>query len=129
MRNLAPQIHRQRMIIEGWTPERPGQEELRSYLLGLSLPEVMAMHIISIDTSDSAYGPAAMCHWDYSGVAVMVWYMSHGGSFVSVDIHSCKPYSYELPVNFTERFLKLDPISWGAVMPELAVSLTQPAGL
>lgn len=126
MRNLAPQIHRQRVIIEGWTIYRPTKEELEPYLTQLS--RVMEMRVIDIALSDSPYGPAAMCHWDFSGVAVMVWYMNHGGSFISVDLHSCKPFSYETPVELTESYLKLDPMSWGVVMPELAVGTTLTEG-
>jgi len=116
------------MIIEGWTQYQPTKEELQPYLHQLSSERVMNMRVIDIALSDSPYGPAAMCHWDFSGVAVMVWHMNHGGSFISVDLHSCKPFSYETPLEFTEKFLCLDPVAWGVVMPELAVGTTLTEG-
>lgn len=102
MENLAPDIHRQRLVIEG-TPVRPiSDAEIRAYLAELS--EVIGMKTLLTPVTHlcDKYGWAGWIHWETSGAHFYAWDVPR--LFFSVDIYTCKPFDPADAVRFTKLF-------------------------
>jgi hypothetical protein len=61
-----------------------------------------------------------MCHWEYSGWALMGWNLPDETSFATVDIHSCRPFDYVTAVAVTQALLRPDRIEYSPVLSGLA---------
>jgi hypothetical protein len=102
MIDLAPEIHRQRAIIEGY-PSRPiTAPEIKDYLRGLST--VLDMKALSepVTHRSDKYGEAAWIHWETSGAHFYAW--DQPTLFFSVDIYTCKPFDVRDAVAYTATF-------------------------
>lgn len=119
MFDLAPRIHRQRMVMEfrrqdGWITE----EEIRRF--SAELAGDMGMNVIDLSvTMAGGYGLAGMCHWDFSGWALMAWDQPGGSAFATIDLHSCKPFDYQLAVTIAHRIFRPGSLVWRPVLAEL----------
>jgi S-adenosylmethionine decarboxylase len=102
--DLAPEIFRQRLVVEG-VPEAPVCDRaIHSYLLGLSDVCAMKVLIDPVTHRSERYGWAGWIHWEASGVHVYAW--ESPILFFSVDIYTCKPFDQSAVVDFTGSAFK-----------------------
>ena len=101
--DLAPAIHRQRLVIEGLVPDVIGAETISSYLSALSDVLGMRALIAPITHRSDTYGWAGWIHWETSGAHFYAW--ESPLRFFSVDVYACKPFVAQDAVAFTEEFL------------------------
>ena len=107
MRDLAPHIHRQRLVIEG-TPAAPiTAEEITEYLSKLSVELDMVEILAPVMHQSDLYGWAGWIHWETSGAHFYAW---DEPLFFSVDIYTCKAFSAEAAVRFTDTFFAASEI-------------------
>ncbi len=108
MRDLAPEIHRQRLVIEGYPQQALQAADIENYLSKMS--EVLGMNKLQepVTNLSSRYGWAGWIHWENSGAHFYAWESPR--LFFSVDIYTCKSFDPEKAVNFTREFLKADVI-------------------
>ena len=103
MKDLAPDIVRKRMIIEG-TVKRPFKgEAMTSYCEQLT--EVLDMTPVTSPMCNYAarYGWCAYMHWKESGIHIYSW-DKHTPPFFSIDIYTCKVFNELDVVKFTKDF-------------------------
>jgi hypothetical protein len=102
MPDLAPMIHRQRMVVEG-TMSRPIDDQMiRRYLTGLGVVIDMRVLAAPVTHRSARYGWAGWVHWETSGAHLYAW--EQPLLFFSVDIYSCKPFDPLDVVRFTETY-------------------------
>ena len=102
-RDLAPEIVRQRLVIEG-IPARPvGDEQIRRYLSALSREVDMVQLREPVTHRSDRYGWAGWIHWETSGAHFYAWEQPR--LFFSVDMYTCKAFDVDTAVSFTRRFL------------------------
>ena len=102
MRDLAPEIHRQRLVIEGY-PEAPiTAPDIADYLSKLS--EILQMQVLQspVTNLSSRYGWAGWIHWETSGAHFYAWEQPR--LFFSVDIYTCRAFDPADAVRFTAEF-------------------------
>ncbi len=102
MRDLAPQIYRQRLIIEGTCPSPVTAEQIIAYLTELSVVCEMNLLLEPVTHRSDAFGWAGWVHWESSGAHFYAWDEPY--PFFSVDIYTCKRFDSSQAVEFTERF-------------------------
>jgi S-adenosylmethionine decarboxylase len=109
MPDLAPMIHRQRLVIEG-TPARPvSAEEIGRYLTGLSTVCGMVTLIEPVTHRSDRYGWAGWIHWETSGAHFYAW--EQPVLFFSVDIYTCRAFSDVDAVEYTRDFFAAGEIA------------------
>lgn len=112
MKDLEPQVYRQRLIIEGhYTVEGINGETIRKYLNALS--KVIKMRIFSGPYSwppDKWDNPKIKLYelngfvaWTESGSHVYAWRFC---KFFTVDIYSCKKFGNKKVLDFTRKFYR-----------------------
>ena len=112
-RDLAPEIHRQRLIVEG-VPSRPVTDlDIRNYLTELS--GVLGMIALNepVTHNSEKFGWAGWIHWETSGAHIYAWEKPR--LFFSVDIYTCAPFRDEEAVKFTARFFGTTEIAGRSV--------------
>ena len=108
MKDLAPDIYRQRLVIEGY-PEKPiSDEEIKRYLSALSIEIDMKQLIEPVTDRSDLYGWAGWIHWETSGAHLYAW--EQPKLFFSVDIYTCKAFKPEDAVAFTKDFFNASEI-------------------
>ena len=109
-KNLAPNIIRQRLIIEGTTDKIVEPELMKQYLLALA--DVTKMEVLSGPEARSAHelGYGGWIHWRTSGTH----FYSYPGNpaLFTVDTYTCKPFSVPEVVEFTKKFFNAREIVW-----------------
>ncbi|WP_237492534.1 S-adenosylmethionine decarboxylase [Modestobacter sp. L9-4] len=102
-RDLAPDILRQRLVIEG-VPARPVDDlQIRQYLSALSREVDMVQLLEPVTHRSDLYGWAGWIHWETSGAHFYAWEQPR--LFFSVDIYTCKAFDVDTAVSFTQGFL------------------------
>jgi hypothetical protein len=110
MRDLAPEIYRQRAVIEGY-PDRPLEaEEIKEYLRQLSAVLEMKTLIDPVTHRSDTYGEAAWIHWENSGAHFYAWDVPR--LFFSVDIYTCKMFDVKDAVEFTKDYFSATAIEY-----------------
>lgn len=109
MKDLAPQIHRQRLVIEGHPVKPITDEDIKKYLSELSIVTDMNQLLEPVTHCSDLYGWAGWIHWETSGAHFYAWERPH--LFFSVDIYTCKPFDPLTVVEFTERFFSASVIT------------------
>lgn len=110
MQDLAPEIYRQRAVIEGY-PTRPLKaDEIKKYLKQLSEVLGMVTIIEPVTHRSELYGEAAWIHWETSGAHFYAWDVPR--LFFSVDIYTCKEFKVEDAVNFTREYFNATKIEF-----------------
>lgn len=109
-KNLAPNLVRQRVIIEATTPTLIEPEQIKSYLLELA--KVTDMVVLSGPYAYSAHemGYGGWIHWKTSGAHVYSYPTQP--ALVTVDCYTCKPFSVKGAVDFTKKYFKTKEIVW-----------------
>lgn len=110
MRDLAPSIHRQRLVIEGYPSRVLGAVDIENFLSKMS--EVLQMNKLQepVTNLSSRYGWAGWIHWENSGAHFYSW--DRPISFFSVDIYTCKSFDPIAAVDFTRSELGAETIEF-----------------
>ncbi|MDO8634169.1 MAG: S-adenosylmethionine decarboxylase [archaeon] len=103
-KNLAPDLVRQRVIIECTTKKMVSQEQIKKYLLGLA--KVTKMQVLSGPFTDTAHelGESGWVHWKTSGAHVYSYPTK--SPLLTVDCYTCKPFSVKDAVDFTKKYFE-----------------------
>ena len=100
--DLAPEIFRQRLIIEGLVDAPIGPEQIVTYLSRLSDALGMITLLEPVTHQSDRYGWAGWIHWETSGAHFYGWDVPR--RFFSVDIYTCKAFDISDAVAFTRDF-------------------------
>jgi hypothetical protein len=101
-RDLAPMIHRQRLVVEGTCREPITDDRIRSYLSGLSVVCGMKPLMEPATHRSDAHGWAGWIHWEDSGAHFYAW--EEPMLFFSVDIYTCKRFDAVAASQFTRDY-------------------------
>lgn len=112
MKNLAPKIYRQRLVIEGTCGKAITKKDIIDYLSKLSTTIKMKALMKPI-ANYSRFGWAGWIHWESSGAHFYAW--DKPFIFFSVDIYSCKKFLVRNTVNFTKRYFQTTAIEIKAI--------------
>ena len=110
MVDLAPDIYRQRLVIEGLVSAPISSDEIVAYLSELSVVLEMVTLITPVTHQSDTYGWAGWIHWETSGAHFYAW--DQPRLFFSVDIYTCKAFSAARAVDFTQRFFRASEVSY-----------------
>jgi len=110
MEDLAPEIYRQRLVIEGYPREAINDKQIKTYLSQLSNEIDMHELLEPVTHRSDRFGWAGWIHWETSGAHFYAWEQPR--LFFSVDIYTCKQFSPDRAVKFTEDFFKTDRIAF-----------------
>lgn len=108
MRDLAPEIHRQRLVVEGLVSTPIGAEAIVTYLTALGSVTDMRVLTEPVTHLSPSYGWAGWVHWETSGAHFYAWDVPR--RFFSVDIYTCKAFDPDAVVAFTRRFFDADEV-------------------
>jgi S-adenosylmethionine decarboxylase len=106
MRDLAPEIFRQRLLVEGRYGREIGADEVRAFLEGLAAHLGMRAYGEPTIHSPAGEGKAQNQGYDAflplvdSGIALYVWTAAR---FFSVVIFTCKPFDVAAALDFTRE--------------------------
>ena len=113
MKDLAPMICRQRLIVEG-IPAKPIDDQMiKDYLSQLSPKLEMITIAEPVTHLSDKFGWSGWIHWSTSGAHFYAW--ERPLLFFSVDIYTCKAFSAETAVEFTKQFFNASEISYKEV--------------
>ncbi len=107
MQRLAPEIFRQRLLLEGFFTIEVNGESLSAYLLGLAAHLGMRAYAAPTIHAPGGLGKAENQGYDAflplidSGVAAYVW---TGPRFFSIVVYTCKAFDPEAAIDYTLRF-------------------------
>ncbi|MGZ4676063.1 MAG: S-adenosylmethionine decarboxylase [Acidimicrobiia bacterium] len=101
-RDLAPAIHRQRLVVEGIPAAPIGADQIVDYLRGLSEVCGMRTLIEPVTHRSDRYGWAGWIHWETSGAHFYAWETPQ--LFFSVDIYTCKAFDEHAATDYTAHF-------------------------
>ena len=103
-KNLAPNLVRQRVIIECTTNTIVKPEQIKSYLVELA--KITKMEVLSKPKAYSAHdmGYGGWIHWKSSGAAVYSYPTNL--PLLTVDCYTCKPFSAKVAAEFTKKYFK-----------------------
>lgn len=110
MKDLAPDIYRQRAVIEGYPNKPLKASEIKEYLSKLSDIIGMITLIEPVTHRSEHYGEAAWIHWETSGAHFYAWDVPR--LFFSVDIYTCKKFDVKDAVDFTKQFFGVDTLEF-----------------
>jgi hypothetical protein len=110
MKDLAPEIYRQRLVIEGYPTAPLKAVEIKEYLKKLSDVIKMKALIEPVTHRSDLYGEAAWIHWETSGAHFYAWDVPR--LFFSVDIYACKAFNAEEAVEFTRNYFKATEVAY-----------------
>jgi hypothetical protein len=107
-RDLAPEIVRQRLVIEGVPAAPISAAQIREYLSALSRVTDMVQLIEPVTHCSDLYGWAGWIHWETSGAHFYAWEQPR--LFFSVDVYTCKAFDEDTAVAFTRDFFQAAPV-------------------
>ena len=113
MKDLAPTILRQRLIIEGYPGFIIEPSHIKEYLSRLS--KVLKMRTLTdpVTSKSPKFGWAGWIHWETSGAHFYGW--RRPLLFFSVDIYTCKAFEVKAAVAFTQEFFAAHEIVYKSV--------------
>ncbi len=110
MVDLAPEIYRQRLVVEGLVTAPITAAQIEDYLSRLSVVLDMVTLIHPVTHQSDKYGWAGWIHWETSGAHFYGWDVPR--LFFSVDIYTCKAFSAESAVEFTREYFGATKIAY-----------------
>lgn len=112
MKDLAPQIHRQRLVVEGYpqSADHITADKIKEYLKKLSDVTEMITLIEPVTHRSDLYGEAAWIHWETSGAHFYAW--EQPLLFFSVDIYTCKAFDPQKVLDFTREFFETSELEY-----------------
>lgn len=108
MKDLAPDIYRQRLVIEGYPTTTITDVQIKDYLAQLADVLDMKTILAPITHKSSMFGWAGWIHWETSGAHFYAW--DNPRLFFSVDIYTCKPFDAATATDFTKRYFEAGEI-------------------
>ena len=111
--DLAPNIIRKRLVIEGISEEIFTKENMKNYMIQLS--EIMNMTIVSEPTFnyDEKYGLSSYMCWKESGMHIYTWKKTNNRpNFFSIDIYTCKDFNVNDIIKFTSNSFPIKELTW-----------------
>ena len=108
MLDLAPEIHRQRMVIEGIPASEITDVAISEYLRGLSDVCDMVLLTTPVTHRSEQFGWAGWIHWETSGAHFYAW--EQPKLFFSVDIYTCKAFDPIAAISYTEAYFETSQI-------------------
>ena len=112
--DLAPNIIRRRLVIEGISEVIFTKENLKAYMIQLS--EIMNMTIVSepIFNYDEKYGLSSYMCWKESGMHIYTWEknLENITNFFSIDIYTCKNFNINDVIEFTSNSFPIKELTW-----------------
>lgn len=108
--DLAPSIHRQRLVVEGIPGRAINDLDIRRYLRRLTTVAGMSLLLQPVTHRSPAYGWAGWVHWETSGAHFYAWDEPH--LFFSADVYTCKAFEADAVVRFTSTFFDTSAITW-----------------
>ena len=108
MRDLAPEIHRQRLVVEGLVASPILEEDIKVYLKELGSLTDMRVLAEPVTHVSPLYGWAAWVHWETSGAHFYAWDVPR--PFFSVDIYTCKAFDPDEVVGFTGQYFRASDV-------------------
>ena len=102
MKDLAPTIYRQRLVIEGKPKDSLDSLIIEDYLSQLSGVLKMKTLLSPVTHLSDKFGWAGWIHWESSGAHFYAW--DKPVLFFSVDIYTCKKFDNQQAVEFTRDF-------------------------
>lgn len=108
--DLAPDIHRQRLVVEGVPARAVTDTDIRRYLRELTDITEMVPLMEPVTHRSPTYGWAGWIHWETSGAHFYAW--DDPDLFFSVDIYTCKAFDPDAVVDFTRVFFDTSAITW-----------------
>jgi len=100
--DLAPDIFRQRLVVEGSCRQPIDGVQIADYLRRLSEVCGMRTLIEPVTHHSERYGWAGWIHWETSGAHFYAW--EQPTLFFSVDIYACRRFEPGEVVEFTRQF-------------------------
>ena len=100
--DLAPTIHRQRLVVEGYPTFVITDDHIKEYLQKLSVVTDMITIIEPVTHVSEMYGWAGWIHWETSGAHFYGWEQPR--IFFSVDMYTCKAFDPVAVVDFTRQY-------------------------
>lgn len=107
--DLAPQIVRQRLVIEGYPLAPISDKEIVTYLSDLSRVIDMTQLIEPVTHRSDLYGWAGWIHWETSGAHFYAW--EQPLLFFSVDVYTCKAFDVASACEFTRKYFNVTNMS------------------
>jgi len=108
VKDLAPGILRQRLVIEGYPAWSISEADIKNYLAKLSTVTDMTVLIDPVTHRSDRYGWAGWVHWETSGAHFYAW--EQPLLFFSVDIYPCKAFDPEVAVEYTRGFFQASEV-------------------
>lgn len=111
MKNLAPRIYRQRLLMEAVYTIEVDQAKVRAYLLGLAKELGLRVYGDPLVHSPDGQGKAENQGFDAfvplidSGISAYVW---SAAKLVSVLVYSCKPFDPSRAIEYTREYWQVD---------------------
>jgi len=106
--NLAPNVIRQRVIVECTTEKMIQPKQMKAYLSELA--KVAKMEVLTGPVANIAYH-GAWVHWKSSG-AHTYSYKAKPLPLFTVDMYTCKPFDVKEVVEFTKNYFSAIEIVW-----------------
>ena len=109
-RDLAPEIYRQRLVVEGYPLKAISDSAISEYLKKLATVLDMVVLTEPVTHRSDRYGWAGWVHWETSGAHFYAWEQPQ--LFFSVDIYTCKAFPAEDAVKFTGESFSATEITY-----------------
>jgi hypothetical protein len=127
MRNLAPEIVRQRWVYEGWREGHITAEQVGTFLVDFA--SALNMKMIGEPVVSRAEGKGegglalgatlGAAHWETSGVKFMAWDQPDATAFFTVDPYTCRTFDEDEAEDFITQWWHATDHVCGPVLPEL----------
>ncbi|MDA8374858.1 MAG: S-adenosylmethionine decarboxylase [Actinomycetota bacterium] len=108
--DLAPDIYRQRLVIEGIPAAPINDAQIVAYLRDLGTVCGMKVLTDPVTHLSETYGWAGWVHWETSGAHFYAWDTPR--LFFSVDVYTCKPFDAAVAAEFTRKALGASVITF-----------------
>jgi len=106
MKNIAPNVFRQRLLIEGFYTINVNKDTIKKYFHGIVRELKTKMYgdpIIFGEGKEENQGYDAFAPLIDSGISLYIWANS---KFFSIILYTCKEFDGKTAVNFTKKFFK-----------------------
>lgn len=115
MKNLAPHLTRQRLLIEGFYAIEVNEENIEEYFLKIA--DYLELKIYQPPIIFSPHGKGSELNQGYdafiplvdSGISLYVW---SNASFISIFIYTCKNFNNNKAIEFTKKYFEIEKIAW-----------------
>lgn len=114
MKNLAPHILRQRLLVEGYFERRVDEKAIRGYFAEICRALSLRSYGEPVIHSPAGVGKEENQGFDAfiplidSGISLYVW---GGARFFSIVIYTCKAFDGKKAIAFTKEFFKADEVA------------------